>query len=177
MNQVSLVGRLTKDPELVQTSTGIPYCRFTVAVNRIYGDKGADFINCIAWRAQAENLAKYQRKGSLVGVVGSLQTGKYTGKDGSTKYTTDIVAHQIHFLGSRREQQEQDQAQYTDGYGYDYGYSQDHYTAPQPQQSTPASSPYDFMPQQQQQQQEIIEPDIQEYEIESYTVNNDDLPF
>lgn len=176
MNQVSLVGRLTKDPELVQTSTGIPYCRFTVAVNRIYGDKGADFINCIAWRAQAENLAKYQRKGSLVGVVGSIQTGKYTGKDGSTKYTTDIVAHQIHFLGSRREQQEQDQAQYTDG--YDYGYSQDYYTAPQPQQSTPASSPYDFISkQQQQQQQEIIEPDIQEYEIESYTVNNDDLPF
>ncbi len=171
MNQVSLVGRLTKDPELVQTSTGIPYCRFTVAVNRIYGDKGADFINCIAWRAQAENLAKYQRKGSLVGVVGSIQTGKYTGKDGSTKYTTDVVAHQIHFLSSRREQQEQDQAQYTDGY------SQDYYTAPQPQQSTPASSPYDFMPQQQQQQQEIIEPDIQEYEIESYTVNNDDLPF
>lgn len=154
MNQVSLVGRLTKDPELMQSSTGILYCRFTLAVNRIYGAKNADFINCVAWRSQAENLAKYQRKGSLVGVVGSIQTGKYTGKDGSTKYTTDIVAHQIHFLGSRREQQEQDQAQ-----------------------STPASSPYDFMPQQQQQQQEIIEPDIQEYEIESYTVNNDDLPF
>jgi single-strand DNA-binding protein len=160
----------------MQSSTGILYCRFTLAVNRIYGAKNADFINCVAWRSQAENLAKYQRKGSLVGVVGSIQTGKYTGKDGSTKYTTDVVAHQIHFLGSRREQQEQDQAQYTDGYGY--GYSQDYYTAPQPQQSTPASSPYDFISkQQQQQQQEIIEPDIQEYEIESYTVNNDDLPF
>ncbi len=172
MNQVSLVGRLTKDPELVQTSTGIPYCRFTVAVNRIYGDKGADFINCIAWRAQAENLAKYQRKGSLVGVVGSIQTGKYTGKDGSTKYTTDVVAHQIHFLGSRREQQEQDQAQYTDGYGYDYGYSQDYYTAPQPQQSTPASSPYDFMPQQQAQQ-----PAHQGYAPGPGDPHNDDLPF
>ena len=63
MNQVSLVGRLTKDPELVQTSTGIPYCRFTVAVNRIYGDKGADFINCIAWRAQASG--EYQRRAAL----------------------------------------------------------------------------------------------------------------
>lgn len=79
INNVVLVGRLTKDPELRYTQTGIAVARFTVAVNRAFsnqqGEKEADFINCVAWRKQAENLANFMRKGSQVGVEGRIQTG------------------------------------------------------------------------------------------------------
>ena len=74
INRVVLVGRLTKDPELRYTPNGIASCRFTVAVNRTFaneqGERDADFISCVAWRKQAENLANYQRKGALIGLEG-----------------------------------------------------------------------------------------------------------
>ncbi len=154
MNVVILIGRLTKDPELKQTSSNLVYCRFTIAVDRPFSkDNATDFINCVAWRKQAENLCKYQKKGNLIGVTGSIQVNNYRDKDGKMQYLTDIVANNIQFLSSR-----QDRVNYASEY--------------------PSLKPQDFISkQQQQQQQEIIEPDIQEYEIESYTVNNDDLPF
>ena len=75
MNVVILIGRLTKDPELKQTSSNLVYCRFTIAVDRPFSkDNATDFINCVVWRKQAENLCKYQKKGNLIGV-----TGKHTG--------------------------------------------------------------------------------------------------
>ena len=81
INKAVLVGRLTKDPELRYTSSNIAYTRFTVAVNRTYsepnGERKADFISCVAWRNQAENTAKYVKKGSLVGIEGRIQTGSY----------------------------------------------------------------------------------------------------
>ncbi len=102
INRVVLVGRLTKDPELRYTSSNIAYTRFTVAINRPYsnasGDKEADFIQCVAWRRQAETVARYVNKGSLVGVEGRIQTGYYDDKDGVRKYTTDIVCDSVQFL-------------------------------------------------------------------------------
>lgn len=104
INRVVLVGRLTKDPELRYTPNGVASCRFTVAVNRTFqneGEQKADFISCVAWRKQAENLANFQRKGNLIGLEGRIQTGNYEGQDGKRVYTTDVVADSIQFLEPR----------------------------------------------------------------------------
>lgn len=105
INRVVLVGRLTKDPELRYTPNGIASCRFTVAVNRTFNKEGeekqADFIQCVAWRKQAENLANFMKKGNLIGLEGKIQTGSYEGQDGKRVYTTDIVADSIQFLEPR----------------------------------------------------------------------------
>lgn len=105
INRVVLVGRLTKDPELKYTQTGIAVTRFTLAVNRAFsnqqGEREADFISCVAWRKQAENIANYLRKGSLVGVDGRIQTGSYEGQDGKRVYTTEVVADSTQFLEPR----------------------------------------------------------------------------
>ena len=107
INRTVLVGRLTKDPEVRFTSSNIAYARFTLAVNRTFagpsGEREADFIQCIAWRKQAENLARFVRKGSLVGVEGRIQTGSYDDKDGNRKYTTDVVADSVQFLESKSQ--------------------------------------------------------------------------
>lgn len=83
INRIVLVGRLTKDPELRYTPNEIASCRFTVAVNRTFqnqqGEREADFISCKAWRKQAENLANFMKKGSLIGLEGRIQTGSYEG--------------------------------------------------------------------------------------------------
>ncbi len=105
MNNVSLVGRLTKDPELRTVSTGNTTCNFTVAINRQFtnanGERETDFINCVIWGKQAENLAKYCTKGSLVGVSGRIQTRNYDGADGKKVYVTEVAANNITFLGSK----------------------------------------------------------------------------
>lgn len=104
MNNVSLIGRLTQDPELRTTSTGLSNCRFSLAVDgrtNSEGERTTNFINVVAWRAQAENLCKYCSKGSQVAVTGYIQTGSYTAQDGTKRYTTDVVANQITFLGSK----------------------------------------------------------------------------
>lgn len=102
INRTILVGRLTKDPEVKYTSSNIPYARFTIAVNRTFagpnGEREADFISCIVWRRQAENLARFVRKGSLVGVEGRIQTGRYDDRDGNTVFTTDVVCDSVQFL-------------------------------------------------------------------------------
>ena len=102
INSVNLVGRLTADPELRYTPTGVAVANFTVASNRPFknaqGEQEADFIRCVAWRAQAENVANYMRKGSQVGVTGRIQTGHYDDADGKRVYTTDIVAESVAFL-------------------------------------------------------------------------------
>ena len=104
MNRVELVGRITKDPELRYTSSNIASVRFTLAVNRNFtnqnGEREADFISCVAWRNQAENIKKYVSKGSLVSVEGRIQTGSYD-KDGQRIYTTDVVADNVQFLESK----------------------------------------------------------------------------
>lgn len=101
INRTILVGRLVADPELRYTPAGIPVCKFRLAVNRPFkndGEQKADFINCIAWRKQAENLANYMKKGNLVGIDGRIQAGSFEGQDGKRVFTTDVVADSIQFL-------------------------------------------------------------------------------
>ena len=110
INRVVLVGRLTKDLELKYTTNGIANLRFTIATNRQFKtDNGpqADFINCVAWRNQAENMAKFLSKGSLIGIEGRIETGSYQAQDGSTRYTTDIVCDNVQFLESKKDNQPQ----------------------------------------------------------------------
>jgi len=109
INRVVLVGRLTKDPELKYTPSGVPMTRFTVAVNRPFKNEGqneADFIGCLAWRKQAENLANFMKKGSLIGVEGRIQTGSFEGQDGKRVYTSDVIADSIQFLEPRSSNSE-----------------------------------------------------------------------
>ncbi len=103
INRTVLVGRLTKDPQLSYTPSGIATARFTVAVNRPFkneGEQQADFISCVAWRKNAENLANFMKKGNLIGLEGRIQTGSYEGQNGKV-YTTDVVADSIQFLEPR----------------------------------------------------------------------------
>ncbi len=104
MNNVSLVGRLTKDPELKTTQSGLSVCRFAVAVDRPYSkDRQADFISCIAWRKTAEFIDSYFSKGQRIALTGSIQTGSYTDKDGKTVYTTDINVSNVEFCESKKQ--------------------------------------------------------------------------
>ena len=102
VNRVVLVGRLTKDPELRYSSSNIPMVYFTVAVNRTFtdqnGQRQADFINCVTFRKQAENMARFLGRGSLISVEGRIQTRNYQGKDGNTVYVTEVVAESVQFL-------------------------------------------------------------------------------
>ncbi|KEK17493.1 single-stranded DNA-binding protein [Bacillus manliponensis] len=105
MNRVLLVGRLTKDPDLRYTPNGVAVATFTLAVNRAFtnqqGEREADFINCVIWRKQAENVANFLKKGSLAGVDGRLHTRNYEGQDGKRVYVTEVVAENVQFLESR----------------------------------------------------------------------------
>ena len=107
INRVVLVGRLTKDPELRFTSSNIAVVSFTLAVNRNFttqdGKNEADFIQCVAWRKTAENVGKYVRKGSLVGIDGRIQTRNYEAQDGTRRYITEVVCDNVRFLESRGE--------------------------------------------------------------------------
>ena len=100
INNVTLVGRLTKDPELKYTPNGVAVANFTLAVNRAFkSDNGpeADFINVVVWRKAAENVANFLKKGSLAGVVGSIQTRNYEGDNGRV-YVTEVLADRVQFL-------------------------------------------------------------------------------
>ena len=105
MNKVILIGRLARDPEMRTTPSGVATTSFTIAVQRNYanaqGDREADFINCVAWRKQAENIAKYCTKGSQVSVEGRIQTRNYDAQDGTKRYVTEVIADNVSFLGGR----------------------------------------------------------------------------
>lgn len=102
MNNVSLIGRLTKDVEERRTQNGTPVASFTLAVDRRKKEDGADFINCIAWDKVAETIAKYVHKGDLFGVTGYIQTRSYE-KDGRMNYFTEVVTTSFQFLERKRE--------------------------------------------------------------------------
>ena len=105
MNKAILIGRLTKDPELRTTPTGRNVWPCSVAVSRNFtnanGEREADFINCVVWDKQAENLVKYQKKGNQIAVEGRIQTRNYDDKDGKKVYVTEILASNISFLDSK----------------------------------------------------------------------------
>ena len=102
MNSINLVGRLTKKPEVKYTSNQKAVCEFSLAVNRI-GVEGTDFITCQVWNKQAENLEKYQDKGNMIAVVGSLRVDKFQDKDGNDRYKTFVMASNVEYLESKKE--------------------------------------------------------------------------
>ena len=104
MNNVNLIGRLTKDVDLRYTQSGLAVGRFSVAIDRPKKDgqsNGADFPNCVAYGKTAENLANYVHKGEMVGVTGCIRTGSYDNKDGRKVYTTDVAVTSVQFLNPR----------------------------------------------------------------------------
>lgn len=112
-NQVILIGRMTKDPELRYTGDGVAVAQFTLAMNRSFrnskGEYEADFINCIVWRKVAENTASYCNKGSLVGVNGRIQSRHYDNQEGERVYVTEVVADQVRFLGAKPNKTEKEE--------------------------------------------------------------------
>lgn len=136
INKSILVGRVTKDLELKHTQSNIAFVNFTIAVNRSFsnqnGEKEADFIRCIAWRMTAENLVKFNGKGSLIGVEGRIQTSTKE-INGKTEFFTEIVAENVQFLesknnrqqeGASSQQQQQNQYQQQQGYQQQPSYQQ-----------------------------------------------------
>ena len=106
LNVVVIMGRLTADPELRTTQSGISVTSFSVAVNRNYskdGNNQTDFINCVAWRNNAEFISKYFTKGQMIAIKGSLQQNNYTDKDGNKRTSYDVVVDTADFCGSKNE--------------------------------------------------------------------------
>lgn len=105
INSVCLVGRMTKDAELKYTGNHIAVATFSLAVNRNFkdanGEREADFINCVIWRQQAENLANWAKKGALIGITGRIQTRNYENQQGQRVYVTEVVAENFQMLESR----------------------------------------------------------------------------
>ncbi len=105
-NLVVLTGRLTADPELKTTANGISVTSFSIAVNRNYRsgeEPQTDFINIVAWRKSAEFVAKYFKKGNLIGIEGSIQTRRYTDKNGNNRTVFEVVANNVQFVESKRD--------------------------------------------------------------------------
>lgn len=106
MNNVNLIGRLTKPVDLRYTQSGIAYGSFTLAVTRRFknqnGEREADFINCVIWKKGAENLANFTQKGSLIGVSGAIQTRNYENQQGQRVYVTEVLVENFDLLESRK---------------------------------------------------------------------------
>lgn len=106
MNKVTLLGRITKDIELRQTAGGTAVASFTVAVNRRFAKEGqqqADFINCVAWKQQAEFISKYFSKGSMIAIVGNIQTRTWDDNEGKKHYATEVIVDEVYFTGEKKE--------------------------------------------------------------------------
>ncbi len=140
LNKVVLCGRLTADPELKQTQSGIPVVTFTLAVNRRFqsrsndaaGGQQADFISLVAWRQTAEFISKYFKKGSALCVTGSIQTRSWQDQQGQRRYATEVVVDEAMFVDSRNET------------GAAGGYTPDAYGAPAPSFATPDAGAPNF---------------------------------
>lgn len=137
MNKVILIGRLTADPDLRQTQSGISSCRFTVAVDRGFVDKAtgerkADFITCTAWRQTAEFVSRYFNKGKLIAVEGSLRNNNYQDRNHPdvTHYTMEVFVDNVEFVGSKSESGGNGGNGGNQGYG-NQGYGNQGYAAPQ----------------------------------------------
>lgn len=109
INNVVLVGRLVRDPELRYTPSNQAVATFILAVNRNFksqnGEHEADFINCVIWRQQAENLANWAKKGALIGITGRIQTRSYENQQGQRVYVTEVVADSFQLLESRKDRE------------------------------------------------------------------------
>ena len=104
LNHITLMGRLTKEPELRQTQNQTAVATFTLAVERDFGDKQTDFIDCVAWRQTAEFVSKYFSKGQLVAVEGRMQSRKWEDRDGNKRTSWEVVADRVYFAESRKSE-------------------------------------------------------------------------
>ncbi|MFP8918431.1 single-stranded DNA-binding protein [Enterococcus innesii] len=115
INNVTLVGRLTKDPDLRYTANGTGVATFTLAINRNFtnqaGEREADFVQCVIWRKPAETLANYARKGTLLGVTGRIQTRFYDNQQGQRVYVTEVVAENFQLLESKATSEQRQSTQ------------------------------------------------------------------
>ncbi|MEK3935958.1 single-stranded DNA-binding protein [Sporosarcina sp. FSL W7-1349] len=136
LNRVVLVGRLTKDPEVRYSQSGVAICRFNLAVNRAFknasGEQEADFPSILTFRKTAENVANFLKKGSLCGIDGRIQTGSYE-KDGVRVYTTEVIADSVQFLEPKSNRSESPNSSYQ---APQQQYGQQPYTSP-------ANDPFD----------------------------------
>ena len=105
MNNVNLVGRFTRDPEMRYTSNGVAVANFTLAVRNYYKDdgKGADFIKCVVWQRPAELIAESHRQGDLIAVSGRLETRSYENKDGEMEYVTEVIVENFDFIKPKQD--------------------------------------------------------------------------
>ena len=136
LNHIVLMGRLTRDPELRRTGTGLAVASFSLAVDRDFGsretgERETDFIDIVAWRNTAEFVSKYFTKGRMAVVSGRLQIRNWTDKEGNKRRSAEVVADNVYFGDSRRDSQSSDS-----GYGASYG------AAPAPQQTYAPAAPY-----------------------------------
>ena len=140
LNHITIMGRLTRDPELRRTGSGVAVASFTVAVDRDFGgrdggEKETDFIDCVAWRQTGEFVSKYFTKGSMIVVSGRLQIRSWNDKEGNKRRTAEVVADNVYFGESKRS---------NDGNGYGSNYGGNSYAAPAPSfggYSAPAANP------------------------------------
>ena len=137
MNNVVLIGRLTRDVELRTTASGISNASFSLAVDRNFrnqqGEREADFINCVAWRGTAETLARYTHKGARIAVQGRIQTRNYDNQQGQRVYVTEVVVENFDFLETRAE---------SENYRQQHGYGNQGYTPNYGQPNYGNSNPY-----------------------------------
>ena len=106
MNNICITGRLTSAPEIKKTTSGVSVCSVSIAVDRDYkvnGEKATDFIPCVFWRGTAEFVGKYFSKGDMISVVGSLESRKYTDKDGNNRTVWEVKADKVSFCGGKKE--------------------------------------------------------------------------
>lgn len=140
INNVVLVGRMTKDAELRYTPSQVAVATFTLAVNRTFksqnGEREADFINCVMWRQPAENLANWAKKGALVGITGRIQTRNYENQQGQRVYVTEVVADNFQMLESRATREGGSSNSYNSG-GFNNNSSSSNNSYSAPAQQTP----------------------------------------
>mgnify|MGYP002581998951 CR=1 FL=1 len=132
INRVILVGRITKDPEIRYLQNGTATVSFTIACDRQYvaqnGERGADFINCVAWNKTADLMTQYLHKGSLIGLEGRIQTRSYDNQQGQRVYVTEVVAESVQFLEPKNAQSGYSAP--SQDYGMNQGFAQNTYAAP-----------------------------------------------
>ena len=140
INNVTLIGRLTRYAELRYTPSNIATAQFNVACNRNFknasGEYDADFINCVMWREQAERFCNWTKKGMLVGITGRIQTRSYEGNDGKRVYVTEVVAETFQLLESRKDREA----------GHSQGYSQPDFGRHEPMNANPMDISDDDLP-------------------------------
>lgn len=170
INVVALTGRLTRDPECKVTPNGISVCQFTLAVDRNYANAGgkreADFISCVVWRKQAEAFCQFNRKGSLIGLEGRIETRNYEDKDGKRVYVTEVLVDSWSFLESKKQREAQNDQQSNQNYNQG--------NQPQVNYSSSQASPQPANNANQTPMQNALDPFGGDAQI---NVTNDDLPF